>query len=187
MFLGSTVGNLNQTEAAAFWGRVSQALAPGDCVLLGADLAKPAPVLNAAYNDAAGWSAAFTKNIFARMNRELGSGIDLETIGHEARYREEWRRVEIFARFTERQTIRVRPLSRSFTVEAGERIMTEISRKFDLPELATYLSTFGLETVRSFTDPNGWYAVMLLRRREDGGSPRTWSAMRHDPPHPARV
>jgi L-histidine N-alpha-methyltransferase len=186
LFLGSTVGNLNQTEAAAFWGRVTHALAPGDFVLLGADLAKPAAILDAAYNDAAGWSAAFTRNIFARMNRELGSGIDLATIAHEARYREEWRRVEIFARFTQRQTIHVRPLSQSFTVEAGERLMTEISRKFNLPELATYLSTFGLQTVRSFTDANGWYAVILLRRLEDGGSQRVRSTKRYDEPQPAR-
>jgi L-histidine N-alpha-methyltransferase len=183
LFLGSTVGNLNQTEAAAFWGRVAHALAPGDFVLLGADLVKPAPVLDAAYNDAAGWSAAFTKNIFARMNRELGSGIDMTTVAHEAYYREEWARIEIFARFLKRQTIHVRPLGHSFTVESGERVMTEISRKFDLPDLATYLSTFGLETVRSFTDAKGWYAVILLRRLQDRGSQ---SAARRDEPHLAR-
>ncbi|MBI4502585.1 MAG: L-histidine N(alpha)-methyltransferase [Gemmatimonadetes bacterium] len=187
LFLGSTVGNLNQTEAAAFWTRVSRALAPGDFVLLGADLVKPAPVLDAAYNDAAGWSAAFTRNVFARMNRELGSGIDLGTIEHEAAYREEWGRVEIFARFTQRQIIHLRPLSRSFTVEAGERVMTEISRKFDLRELATYLSTFGLQTVRAFTDATGWYAVILLRRLDDGGSHRSRSVPRPEEPHTARL
>jgi L-histidine Nalpha-methyltransferase len=163
LFLGSTIGNLNETEAAAFWRHVSQALAPGDHVLLGVDLAKPAPLLNAAYNDAAGWSAAFTRNIFARMNRELGSGLDLATIAHEAQYREERGRVEIFARFAQRQTIHVGPLNQSFTLQAGERVMTEISRKFALPGLAAQLATFGLQTVRSFTDARGWYAVMLLR------------------------
>jgi L-histidine Nalpha-methyltransferase len=170
LFLGSTVGNLSEGEAAAFWRRVSQALAPGDHVLLGVDLAKPAPLVNAAYNDAAGWSAAFTRNIFARMNRELGSGLDLATIAHEAQYREERGRVEIFARFTRRQTVHVRPLDQSFTVDTGERVMTEISRKFDLPELAADLATFGLETVQVFTDARGWYAVMVLRgRRETSG------------------
>ena len=185
LFLGSTIGNLNQTEAAAFWERASEALAPGDLVLLGADLVKPAAVLNAAYNDAAGWSAAFTKNIFARMNRELGSGLDLTTIAHEARYREEWARVEIFTRFAKRQTIHVQPLGQSFTIAAGERVMTEISRKFGLPELAAYLSTFRLETVRSFADPKGWYAVILLRRREGSARQGPRSATRHEP-HPAR-
>ena len=166
LFLGSTVGNLNQTEAAAFWARVARALAPGDFVLLGADLAKPAAMLDAAYNDAAGWSAAFTRNLFARMNGELGSGLDLTAIEHEAVYREDRRRVEIFARFTRRQTVVVEPLEQCITVEAGERVMTEISRKFDLHELPKCLAHFGLETVRTFTDANRWYALFLLRRVE---------------------
>lgn len=167
LFLGSTVGNLNQTEAAAFWGRVAHALAPGDFVLLGVDLAKDAAVLDAAYNDAAGWSAEFTLNLFARMNRELGSGLDLNAIRHEAAYREDWRRVEIFARFLRRQTISVAPLERTITVDAGERVMTEISRKFDLSQLKVYLSCFGLELVRTFTHRNPGYALLLLRRGED--------------------
>jgi L-histidine N-alpha-methyltransferase len=164
LFLGSTLGNLNQTEAAAFWRRVRRALTPGDFVLLGVDLVKDAAIINAAYNDAAGWSAAFTKNIFTRMNRELGSEIDLAAIEHEATYRPDWRRVEIFARMTRRQQVRVAPFGRTITLEAGERVMTEISRKFDVAELRAYLSVFGLETVRTFTDPRCWYALLLLRR-----------------------
>ena len=164
LFLGSTLGNLNQTEAAAFWSKVRCALTPGDFVLLGVDLVKEASAINAAYNDAAEWSAAFTKNIFARMNRELGSEIDLDAIEHEAAYRPEWQRVEIFARMTRRQQIHLAPLGRTITLEAGERVMTEISRKFELAELGAYLSIFGLETVRTFTDPREWYALLLLRR-----------------------
>jgi L-histidine N-alpha-methyltransferase len=164
LFLGSTLGNLNQTEAAAFWGKVRCALAPDDFVLLGVDLVKDAGVINAAYNDAAQWSAAFTKNIFTRMNRELGSEIDLDAIEHEAAYRPDWQRVEIFARMTRRQPVRLAPLGRTITIEAGERIMTEISRKFELTELREYLSIFDLETVRVFTDPQEWYALLLLRR-----------------------
>lgn len=164
LFLGSTIGNFNQTEAAAFWGRVAHVLSPGDFVLLGADLVKDPAVIDAAYNDAAGWSAAFTKNVFARMNRELGSGIDLSAIEHEAAYRADWRRVEIFARITRPQRVRVEPLHRTVALAAGERIMTEISRKFELAELETYLSCFGLEPVRTFTDPDRSYALLLLRR-----------------------
>jgi L-histidine Nalpha-methyltransferase len=164
LFLGSTLGNLNQTEAAAFWGRVQRALTPGDFVLLGVDLVKDAAIIDAAYNDAAGWSAAFTKNIFTRMNRELGSEIDLDGIEHEAAYRPGWQRVEIFARMTRRQQVRLAPLDRTITLEPGERVMTEISRKFEVAELRTYLSVFGLETVHTFTDPRRWYALLLLRR-----------------------
>jgi L-histidine N-alpha-methyltransferase len=133
-------------------------------MILGADLVKDAAIIDAAYNDAGGWSAAFTKNIFARMNRELGSEIDLNAIDHEAAYRPDWRRVEIFARMTRRQEIRLAPLDRTITLEAGERVMTEISRKFELTELSEYLGAFELETVQTFTDSDRPYALLLLRR-----------------------
>jgi len=167
LFLGSTLGNLNQTEAATFWGKIRGALTPGDFVLLGIDLVKDSAVIDAAYNDAAGWSAAFTKNIFARINRELGSEIDLDAIEYEAAYRPDWQRVEIFARMTRRQQLHLAPLEgRTITLEAGDRVMTEISRKFELPELCAYLSFFGMETVHTFTDSQRWYALVLLRRGE---------------------
>lgn len=166
LFLGSTIGNLNQTEAARFWRDVRCALSPGDFMLLGVDLVKDAATIDVAYNDAAGWSAAFTKNIFARMNRELGSAIDLDGIAHEAAYRPDWRRVEIFARMTRRQEVRLAPLGRTITIEAGERVMTEVSRKFDLTELHDYLRLFDLETMDTFTDPARSYALLLLRPGE---------------------
>ena len=163
LFLGSTIGNLNQTEADVFWSNVRCALMPGDFMLLGVDLVKDAATIDRAYNDAAGWSAAFTKNIFARMNRELGSEIDLGGIDHEAAYRPEWQRVEIFARMTRRQEVRLAPLGRTITLEAGERVMTEISRKYELTELRDYLHLFELETLETFTDPARSYALLLLR------------------------
>jgi L-histidine N-alpha-methyltransferase len=166
LFLGSTIGNLNQTEAARFWRDVRCAVSPGDFMLLGVDLVKDAATIDVAYNDAAGWSAAFTKNIFARMNRELGSAIDLDGIDHEAAYRPEWRRVEIFARMTRRQEVRLAPLGRTITIDAGERVMTEISRKFDVAELHDYLRLFDLETIDTFTDPARSYALLLLRPGE---------------------
>jgi L-histidine N-alpha-methyltransferase len=164
LFLGSSVGNLDQVETAAFWQRAHQALVPGDFVLLGVDLVKDPAVIHAAYNDAAGWSAAFTRNVFARMNRELGSAIDLGTIAHEAAYRPDWQRVEIAARFTRRQEILLAPLGETGIIEAGERVVTEISRKFETAALQRYLHLFGFETVRVFTDRDGWYALLLLRR-----------------------
>lgn len=164
LFLGSTIGNLNQTETAMFWRQVRQALPPGDFVLLGIDLLKDTRVINAAYNDATGWSAAFTRNIFARMNRELGSEIDLDAIEHQASYRPLWRRVEIFARMRRRQRIYLAPLDETITLERGERVMTELSRKFDLGELPVYLRRFDLETVRIFSDPAHWYGLLLLQR-----------------------
>src|SRR5581483_2293509 len=167
VFLGSTIGNFNQSESLEFWHRVSQALRPGDFVLLGADLVKDEDVLNAAYNDAAGYSAAFTLNLFARMNRELGADIDLMALRHRARYNAAWQRIEIFAELESAQAIHVRPLEHTIHVEAGERILTEISRTFALPEFSEYLSSFGLETRRVFTDARKWFGVLLLERVPD--------------------
>src|SRR5207245_7665888 len=85
-FLGSTIANLQPQETADFLDRVSAALGPGDHFLIGIDLVKDVRTLEAAYNDRAGWSAAFTKNLFARMNRELGTRLDLGAIEHVAYY-----------------------------------------------------------------------------------------------------
>jgi L-histidine Nalpha-methyltransferase len=164
MFLGSTLGNLDDTESAAFWTGVCQSLTPGDFVLLGVDLAKDPGVVQPAYNDAAGWSAAFTRNIFVRINRELGAELELDAIEHEAVYRPDHGRVEIFGRLTRRQRVWLAPLDATLTLEAGDRVMTEISRKFDLADLQRSLEMFGLEPVRAFTDPREWYALLLLRR-----------------------
>lgn len=164
VFLGSTVGNLNQTEATLFWSNVATHLAPGDFVLLGVDLVKDPRLIDAAYNDAAGHSAAFTRNIFHRMNRELGAGLDLGQIDHFANYNAEWQRVEIIARFTAEQVVHLEPLGKSVLVRAGERVMTEISRKFVLDELEQYLAAFGFELRRVFTDERRWFAVLLLQK-----------------------
>jgi len=166
LFLGSSIGNFNQAESLAFWRRVAAALPRGGWVLLGVDLAKPAAVLEAAYNDAAGVTAAFTRNLFARMNRELGAGLDLAAIGHEARWNPEWQRIEIGARFHRRQTLHVEPLGRRFTIEPGELVMTEISRKYSLPNLTEYLRCFGLATAHTATDDQRRFAVLLLQKGE---------------------
>jgi L-histidine N-alpha-methyltransferase len=163
IFLGSTIGNLNQTEAALFWTDVARHLAPGDFILLGVDLVKDPRLIDAAYNDASGHSAEFTRNIFHRMNRELGAGLDLGQIDHLATYNPEWQRVEIHARFRTAQVVRLEPLATSVRVGAGERIMTEISRKFVLDELEQYLAAFGFTLRRVFTDERRWFAVLLLQ------------------------
>lgn len=163
LFLGSTVGNLDAHEATNFWKRISGNLASGDYCLLGIDINHDDEILNAAYNDAAGYSEAFTRNIFERMNRELGSSIDTGVIGHEAYYVPKWRRVEIFARFHETQEIDLEPLGSSFRVEAGSLILTEISRKFHLNRVVPYLGTFGLKTMDIFTDSLDRFAVLLLK------------------------
>ncbi len=167
LFLGSTIGNFNVTESVDFWNQIADSLPAGDHFLLGVDLVKNTATLEAAYNDAAGVSGKFTKNLFARINHELGADIDLDRIEHVARYNTDWQRIEIFARFLADQQVRIQPLDTTFRIRAGETVMTEISRKFVLDDLRQYVTGFGFEVVRSFTDDRNWFGVLLLRRREE--------------------
>ncbi len=168
IFLGSTIGNFTEEEAAVFFRSISENLTEGGYFLLGVDLVKDADVLEAAYNDAAGVTAEFTRNLFARMNRELGSALDLAAIEHVARWRPESRRIEIHARFHKPQILRVAPRGESFRIAAGEEILVEISRKFVLRELQDELKMCGLQTREVFTDERGWFALLLLQKM--GGS-----------------
>jgi len=164
IFLGSTVGNLTPAEARWFYRGMAEALQPGDYFLLGVDLVKDIRTLAAAYNDAAGVTAEFTRNLFVRMNRELGASIDLEAIEHVARYMEPRQQIEIHARFNHATRIEVQPLGESFAIGGGEEILVEISRKFKLDELCPELESFGFGIKRVFTDPNHWFALLLMRR-----------------------
>lgn len=164
LFLGSTIGNMSNTEQLHFWEEVRDSLHAGDYFLLGVDLEKEIATLEAAYNDSQGITARFTKNLFARMNRELGSDIDLDAVEHVARWNGDWHRIEISARFLKSQEIYIEPLGLTFEVKAGEQIMTEIARKFELEMLEPHLQSFGFRTVEVFTDPARWFAVVLLRR-----------------------
>jgi iron(II)-dependent oxidoreductase len=165
VFLGSTIGNLNPQEMRDFLDRVSASLAPGDHFLVGIDLVKDARTLEAAYNDRAGVTAAFTRNYFVRMNRELGARLPLDAIEHVAYYNQSLDRIEIFARFTREAVVEVRDLGRRFRIAPGEMVLLEISRKFQVDEMAAHAARFGFETVRHFTDPTRAFALLLLRFR----------------------
>jgi L-histidine N-alpha-methyltransferase len=128
------------------------------------DLVKDPALLHAAYNDAAGVTASFTRNLFARMNREIGAGLDLDHIEHVARWNDEWQRIEIFGRFRSTQRLRIRPLGVELTIHEGEQVMTEVSRKFVVSRLTAYLACFGFRLVRAFTDERQWFAVLLLQK-----------------------
>ncbi|MEJ2689406.1 MAG: L-histidine N(alpha)-methyltransferase [Deltaproteobacteria bacterium] len=166
IFLGSTIGNFNPKEQQAFWLEIAASLQAGDYFLLGIDLVKDSGILEAAYNDAAGVTAAFTKNYFARINRELGSSLNLEDIEHVAFYNEEQHRIEIYAEFRVPQTLEIVPAGRIFSIEGGERILVEISTKFHLAAMQQTMHDHGLRTVATFTDENEWFALLLLRKGE---------------------
>lgn len=164
IFLGSTLGNFNEEEEHEFWQEISQHMQIGDYLLLGVDLVKDISIIEAAYNDAAGITAAFTKNYFTRMNRELGSSLDLDQIKHVAFFNPEKSRMEIYLEFTEAQKIRIESLERTFTVTKGEMLQIEISRKFHLPAVKDCLKTHGFQPVQTYTDDKSWFGLILFQK-----------------------
>lgn len=163
-FLGSSIGNFDDSDMSRFLMALSDGLAPNDFFLAGFDLVKEPGVIEAAYNDAAGVTAMFTRNLFVRMNRELGSGIDTRAVDHRARYDEEHELVETDAVFRKAQEVRISQRDERHRLAAGEPIRTEISRKFRLDRLIPYLEGYGFRTRDVLTDPHDWFALVLLQR-----------------------
>src|SRR5271154_5857184 len=135
LFLGSTIGNFDRPAGDQFLRDVRNVLREGDALLLATDLEKPVPQLLAAYDDAAGVTAAFNKNLLARINRELDGDFDLSHIQHIVRYDEAERRVEMHLRSTKWQRVLLRKARFSFFLREGETIWTESSHKYDPQEV----------------------------------------------------
>jgi iron(II)-dependent oxidoreductase len=171
LFLGSSLGNFDRQETMEFLERVRAALAPGDFFLVGLDLVKDPRVLEAAYDDAAGVTAAFTRNLFVRMNRELGTRLDLDAIEHVAIWNEGRDRIEIFARFPRGATIELAEAGRSFRIGRGEMILIEVSRKFRLDDFTATATRHAFDVAETFVDTAMPFALVLLRRRADTAAP----------------
>jgi len=164
LFLGSTLGNFEPDEVQSFLREVATSLAPGDCFVMGIDLDKDPAVLEPAYADSKGITEQFIVNVFTRMNRELGSGFDADAFSLNSYYDTERRRIEMWARVHRSQRVHVAPLHRSFSIAGGERILVEVSRKFQVDHIAAEAARFDLQLEQTFTDERGWFAVLLLRR-----------------------
>jgi dimethylhistidine N-methyltransferase len=164
LFLGSNLGNLSDEEATRFLAQLADRLQPGDCVLLGLDLIKPARLVLPAYNDAAGLTRDFNLNLLGRINRELGADFDLAQWEHQPSYDEAEgvARSALVSRI--RQQVRVAALQETFTFEAGEPIHTEISRKYSQAILQNILSGTGLVLEQVFYDHRGYFGDFLLRK-----------------------
>jgi L-histidine Nalpha-methyltransferase len=135
LFLGSTIGNFDRPAGDQFLRDVRNVLREGDALLLATDLEKPVPQLLAAYDDAAGVTAAFNKNLLARINRELDGDFDLSRIEHTVRYDETERRIEMHLRSTAWQRVTLRKARFNFVLREGETIWTESSHKYDPQEV----------------------------------------------------
>ena len=163
-FLGSSIGNLAEPQLKAFFQMLDQNLYPGDCFLLGIDLVKEADILEAAYDDAAGVTADFTRNLFDRMNRELGTNLEVDEIEHIARWNPWEEQIEISARFPKATRIHLPSIGQDFSIAAGESIRTEISRKFHVDSMLQRLEGYGFESVATFTDRQAQFALLLARK-----------------------
>ncbi|MGY1711918.1 L-histidine N(alpha)-methyltransferase [Geodermatophilus sp. SYSU D00758] len=160
-FLGSTIGNLEPGPRAAFLAELAGTLSPGDSFLLGTDLVKDAGRLVRAYDDAAGVTAAFNRNVLAVLNRGLHAGFDPAAFEHVALWdpAEEW--IEMRLRSRVDQVVRVADLDLDVPFAAGEEMRTEVSAKFRRERVEAELAAAGLRTVAWWTDPDGDFAVSL--------------------------
>jgi dimethylhistidine N-methyltransferase len=163
LFIGSTIGNFEPDEALAFLQSVHRSLQPGDALLIGFDLIKDAGVLHAAYNDDQGVTAAFNKNMLARINRELGGSFDLDAFEHVAFWNSRKSRIEMHLESKYEQSIWVQDSDRSFHFGQGERIHTENSYKFNAGSIARLLRRSGFKVEKSWTDAKGWFCEALAR------------------------
>ncbi|MFG1891394.1 L-histidine N(alpha)-methyltransferase [Micromonospora sp. NPDC049051] len=161
LFLGGTIGNLLPAERARFLAAMRDALEPGDWLLIGTDLVKDPAVVVPAYDDAAGVTAEFNRNVLRVVNRELGADFDPEGFAHVALWdpRREW----IEMRLRARRPMRVRVLDLTVTFAEGEELRTEVSAKFRPEGIAAELGAARLAAHDFWTDPDGLFGVTLAR------------------------
>lgn len=164
-FPGSSIGNFAPLEALQFLKNVAQQLNRGDGLLIGVDLKKDPAILNAAYNDAAGVTAAFNLNLLARCNRELEADFDLSAFAHRASYNATAGRIEMHLDSLCAQTVVV--AGRAFTFSEGESIHTENSYKYHADEFRHLATQAGFAPLQTWTDAAGLFSVHVLQKPAD--------------------
>jgi len=160
-FPGSTIGNFDPPAARRLLSSMRDIVGPDGALLIGFDLQKDRARLEAAYNDAAGLTAQFNKNILARINRELDGDVNLDRFEHWAPYNAEQSRIEMHLRSVSAQTLRV--AGYTFTLREGETIHTENSYKYSVSDFRLLAGSGGFVPIETWTDTEELFAVMLLR------------------------
>ncbi|HUR14922.1 MAG TPA: L-histidine N(alpha)-methyltransferase [Mycobacteriales bacterium] len=170
-FLGSTIGNLTPVPRAAFLARLHRATAPGDVFLLGADLVKDADRLVRAYDDSAGLTAAFNKNVLDVLARELDADLDPADFDHVAVYNTAEERIEMRLRARRDVSVPVRALDLVWELAQGEEVLTETSAKFRPEGVCDELGAAGFEVVEMWTDSERDFSLTLSQHRsqQSGG------------------
>ena len=163
LYIGSSIGNFEPGESLMLLERVRAALDPGDCLLLGVDLAKDEVVLQAAYDDAAGVTASFNRNLLVRLNRELDADFHPEMFAHRAVWNAEKSRMEMHLVSETKQTVWLAGMDLHVEFAAGESIHTENSYKYRPGDAEALAAKAGFAPETTWTDERGWFAVCLAR------------------------
>lgn len=162
-FPGSSIGNFDPSAAVDFLRAVGELVGAGGFLLIGVDLKKDRGLLDAAYNDSAGVTAAFNRNLLVRINRELGADFDLNAWNHRAFYDEAQGRIEMHLVSTQAQRVRIG--AESFAFQVGESIHTENSYKYGVEEFQGVAAQAGFQPEAVWTDDARLFSVHLLRTR----------------------
>jgi L-histidine N-alpha-methyltransferase len=161
VFLGSTIGNLTPEPRAEFLATLAAVMRPGDSLLLGTDLVKDADRLVRAYDDAAGVTARFNRNVLAVINRQLDADFDVDAFRHVARWNTGEERIEMWLRTDTSQRVRVGALDLTVDFAPGEEMLTEVSCKFRPDGVSGELAGAGLRRIRWWTDGAGDFGLSL--------------------------
>ena len=161
LYIGSSIGNFEPDAAKNVLQQLRGELRAGDHLLLGTDLRKEEATLLAAYDDAAGVTAAFNKNVLARINAELGADFDLDRFTHQARWNREASRMEMHLVSRGGQRVSIPALKLDVDFANGESIHTENSYKFSRKSVASLLNSGGFRAAQQWTDPEGRFLVTL--------------------------
>lgn len=163
-FLGSSIGNFDLSDLKRFFQMLSMSMAPSDYLLVGVDRVKDVRIMESAYNDSLGVTAEFILNVFSNVNYILGANFDLELIDYFSHYNSQFQQMEMFGVSLLDQNICLDHCGAKFRWQRGERILVEISRKFEPDRLGQQLGLFGFDRVGEFSDPQQWYSLLVFRR-----------------------
>ncbi|NJN76665.1 MAG: L-histidine N(alpha)-methyltransferase [Synechococcaceae cyanobacterium RL_1_2] len=162
-FLGSSLGNFSQEDCDRFFDQLDRVLTPGDYFLLGLDLQKSKDILESAYNDSQGITVEFNLNILRHLNWRFNGDFKLHNFEHLAFYNDQLHQIEIYLTSLQAQTVHVEKLGLTVTLAEGEKIFTEISRKFDVATMTRFLEQKQFSVIKNFTDPHQWFSLLLCQ------------------------
>ena len=167
IFLGSSIGNFKPSECDRFLDTVNAALNLGDYFLLGIDLQKNIKILETAYNDAQGITAAFNLNMLQHLNNRFQGNFNLDLFKHFSIYNTTQHQIEMYLISQKSQLVTLKSLNLTLELNPEEAILTEISRKFNLQQMEQYLGRHNLAVITTYTDPQQWFGLLLCKKQHD--------------------